>query len=270
MTDWYLPDNFFNGHFHSIAVTHNNGAGAPAAFMDRIPLTMVPASTWDPVLSGTPNVQVWAFTAGTSGSPGTSNLTLYNVMAGDLKVWDRDLTEAQLLDEVRWGSIIDPTGIFLYYDFSEQTGQYAYDHDPGGGQTLDLNRTDRWCTYEEDTPTISGTIIQTATLTGSLTHTIPETRTLPQVTLNIYAPQSGFYTVARLPDAEPVGDYYWTSIPLDGLRPATIMRPHHPQLILRDLQPGRYLYRFIVEKGQQVVQQDYLLLVRPSSNAQNL
>jgi hypothetical protein len=267
ITDWYLSDAFFNGKFHSVAVTHNDGTGKPAAFLDGSALTRAPGWTWNPVINGSTNQTLWLFTVGQGGSPGYQSSAMHNAMAGDIKVWNRDLTAVQLLAEAPWGSVADPSALVCYYNFAEQTGQNAY----SPGQTLDLNRTDRWCLYDDEVEYfITGTIVQRVALSGTFRYvpaSYPE-----EVYINIFGvPEQNAFTVSRIPDVCRPGspmEYNWCRIRYeeDADAPPVIYRDR-PTLMLRDLRAGRFRYRIIARNTDtnETLTQDYILLIHPNA-----
>lgn len=143
-TRWRVPFAAFDTYCHSFAITHNDGTGAPQAYLDGVEL--VPeASSWAPLVGGATSVPLYVLTYGEGGASGLPQWSMHNVTVGAFKVWDRDLTKAQLLAELGWGAPIDTTGMLLYYDFREQTGSIAHDWDGVlPAKDLDLDATDRW------------------------------------------------------------------------------------------------------------------------------
>jgi hypothetical protein len=119
---------------------------------------------------------------------------------------------------------------------------------------------------------ITGTIHQIAVLTGELKWTAPTRVIKPVITFDIYRPSPGPYLIDRLPDIDAhhpsVLDYFWVGIPLaESEQPPPILDDRAELLVLTCLPPGRYLYRFVVQRELTALTQDYILFVRPGSDA---
>jgi len=144
-TKWTVPAALFDGEWHSFGFTHNDNDGTAAAFLDGVAMTKVAGATWDVTINGSGSLPLWVLTHANTGSDGVAARSLHNVRIGNLKVWDRDLIEEELLAELGWGEMADTYCSLCYLPFSEQTGGIAYDQDgEDPALDLDLAATDRW------------------------------------------------------------------------------------------------------------------------------
>jgi hypothetical protein len=70
---------------------------------------------------------------------------MHNCNVGNYKLWDRDLTAAELVAESGWSGMDDPTDALCWLRFEEQAGSTAHDSDGvAPALDLDLAASDRW------------------------------------------------------------------------------------------------------------------------------
>jgi hypothetical protein len=145
VTKWSVPESLFDGDWHSLGVTHNDGAGTATAWLDAVALTKVSGWTWHATIGGSTGLRLFVLTNASSGINGVATYSMHNVLVGNFKLWDRDLTAAQLLSEIGWGRMLDSSNSLCWHDYSEQAGSVAYDHDGAGpSHDLDLVLDNRW------------------------------------------------------------------------------------------------------------------------------
>ncbi len=56
------------------------------------------------------------------------NTDFLNGSIDEVKIWDRALTQEEIVEEMNSNAVANPDGIVAYYDFNEETGSVAYDN----------------------------------------------------------------------------------------------------------------------------------------------